>query len=148
MDLFNTITLHRWIKKLDIDKYFNDYANFFVFLEYIYKKKYVIPFFVIKFSASNKKLSSLNQQVIIGNYISFNSWNTLKKEGFIHFIDQDIVEEFHYKDRKNYRVEDSFKSEISYYYYHPIQFIQILTLIYSLYKNKIKLLSIKDFNDH
>ncbi len=148
MDLFNTKSLHAWIKKLDIDKYFSDYANFFVFLEYIYKKKYVIPFFVLKFSDSNKKLSSLNLQEIIVNYIYFNSWNSLKKEGFIHFIDQNIVEEFHYKDRKYYRVKDSFENEICYYYYHPIQFIQILSLIYSLYKNKIKLLAIKDFNDH
>jgi len=148
MDLFNTITLHTWIKKLDIDKYFNDYANFFVFLEYIYKKNYVIPFFAAKFSDSNKKLSSLNLQEIILNYISFNSWNNLKKNEFIHFIDQDIVNDFHYKDRKYYRVKDSFENEICYYYYHPIQFIQILTLIYSLYKNKIRLLSIKDFNDY
>ncbi len=148
MDLFNTMTLHTWIKKLNIDKYFNDYANFFVFLEYIYKKKYVLPFFVLKFSDSNKKLNSLNLQEIIVNYISFNSWNNLKKEGFIHFIDQNIVEEFYYKDKKYYRVKDSFENEICYYYYHPIQFIQILTLIYSLHKNKIKLLSIKDFNDY
>ncbi len=146
MDLFNTMTLHTWIKRLDIDKYFNDYANFFVFLEYIYKKKYVIPFFVVKFADSNKKLSSLDPQVITMNYISFNSWNNLKD--FITFIDHDIVNDFHYKDRKIYRVKDSFEKEICYYYYHPIQFIQILTLIYSLYRNKIKLLSIKDFNDY
>lgn len=146
MDLYNTLTLHKWIKKLDIDRYFNYYANFFVFLEYIYKKKYVIPFLVVKFSGSNKKLSSLDLQEITTNYISFNSWNNLKE--FIIFIDQNTVKRFHYKDKKYYRLKDSLENDICYYYYHPIQFIQILTLIYSLYKNKTKLLSIKEFNEY
>ncbi len=148
MELFNTITLHTWIKKLKIDNFLNEYANFFVFLEYIYKRNYAIPFFVVKFSKSNKKINSLNPQGIIRSYIHFNSWNNLKKEDFLHFVDVEIVEEFHYKNKKYYRIKESLENDICYYYYHPIQIIQILTLIYSLYKNKMELISIKDFNDY
>ena len=148
MDLFNTLALHEWIKRLDIDSFFNEYSNFFIFLEYLYKQNYVIPFFVIKFSKSNKKLDSINPNEIIISYISFNSWNNLKKNKFLQFIDQDVVSEFQYKKKKYNRIKDSFENDYCYYYYHPIQFMQILTFIYSLYKNKINLISIKEFNDY
>ena len=43
--LFKLKDLHDWIKSLKINRWFDSFTNFFIFMDYLYQNKFIIPFF-------------------------------------------------------------------------------------------------------
>lgn len=147
--LYSIKDLHKWIKSLNINHFFENESNFFIFMEYLYQKKMVTPFFKLEFPKEHRFRVKLGKYKILINDYRIHSWEELLDEDIIKFIDSEVnFDEKWNHEQKQIPVENGLIAiEETIYFYHPIQFIQILTIVHTLIKDRIQLLSIRTFRD-
>ncbi len=124
--------------------------TFIIFLEYLHQNKQVSPFFKVSFPAEHDFQVRWNDGVDFGNEISSHSWEEVQQANLISFLDEekDIVPWKLKTTRVTHPNENKFTSLLeTRYYYHPIQFLQILTILHHLRMRIAPLHHIKTFRD-
>ncbi len=146
--LFKPKDLYKWFKELDISKELRDYNEFLIFLEYLFKENIITPFFKLTFPKEHKFHVRLFNSHLLSNSYQFNSWEELNNENLIYFVDneEDREKGFEIKRIKHEIENNLFVIEESIYFYHPIQFLQLLTIFHYLQKTKTKLFSVEEFS--
>ena len=139
--LFHIKDLHDWFKKLEINLTFlDDFSNFFMFLDFLYRKGLVIPFLKINDPPRGVHIRVVGKE----------RWKHRYDKNFISFIDSEesIERGLEYKEEVS-DIIDNFMSFnfLNIYYYHPIQFIQIFSFIIH-FRNKGEFFKYKDFVEY
>ncbi len=142
--------IHRWIKDLKIDKHLEKEANLKIFLEYLHRENIINPFFKIEFPVEHKFHTHWMGMPNLTNDISSHSWEEVYKENLIIFFDneQERLKKWNHKRIKRKVEENLYALEESVYYYHPIQFVQLLSIIFHMKKINPNLLSIKTYFEY
>ncbi len=134
MTLFNMKDLHSWIKKLKFDLWFNEFSNFFIFMSFLSDQNFIKPFFKFKDPRRGPRFRIIGEE----------EWRNWYQEGYISFLDEENLNEprLEFKKIKDKigKIETWHFYDI--YYYHPIQFIQLLSLLNHI---NIEFFRYKDF---
>ena len=135
--LFKLKDLHDWIKSLKIIRWFDSFTNFFIFMDYLYQNKFIIPLF------EYNEPEQFNLR-----FIGEETYRTMYTKKYFNFSDDDskIIKGLEYIEIE-YEITNDYteKRFFDIYWYHPIQFIQILTFLKSIITYNINLLKFKDF---
>ena len=142
--------IHKWIKDLKINKHLERETNLKIFLEYLHHENVIIPFFKIEFPFEHKFHIRWNNMSNLTNDIRENSWEEVYKENLIIFLDneQERLKKWNHKNTKREVEENLYSIEESIHYYHPIQFIQLLSILFQIKKINPDLLSIKTYFEY
>ncbi len=109
--------------------------EFALFLEYLHQQDLVTPFFKIDFPVRHKFHVSVNNSKKLSNFIQFQSWEAIDEERLITFLpkgDEDLPWKIYPERIPDPDNEDFTISLETRYYYHPIQFLQLLTILHYL----------------
>ena len=142
--------IHKWIKDLKINKHLEGETNLKIFLEYLHNENVIIPFFKIEFPFDHKFHIRWNNMSNLTNDIRENSWEEVYKENLIIFVDNEKgrLKKWNHKIIRREVEENLYAIEESIYYYHPIQFIQLLSILFQIKKINPDLLSIKTYFEY
>lgn len=143
-----------WLKGLELDKEFSGYPDFIILMEWFNSINVIKPFCVIHFPAKNTYLYSYNSHDIMINYIDKSNLKELFEEGILFFPEEIYNIESFFESKveiwKHKKIRDEDKTKIIgnskenpyeekisveeiRYFYHPLQFFQLLTYLKGSY---------------
>ena len=157
-----------WLKEIEYNPGISDYPDFFLLMEWFNSINLIKPFFVVHFPAQHPYHICYNQQEVLVNNINNTDLKTLYEEGYLCFpaeiynikpsSSKNISNQWNFKKIKhkikvkaknaseNGQSEIKIAIEETIYFYHPIQFFQLITYLQAFsYRDLLNKKQYKEF---